>query len=354
MRFGEEGHNRPNDMDTLYEMFDLERPEPPTHYSTTLQDIFFFFLSLSWSLEERFDLSTLLRATGVRIACTPTSGTSPLRSPRRKKTWIRHANRLKMRFGEEGHNRPNDMDTLYEMFDLERPEPPTHYSTTLQDIFFFFLSLSWSLEERFDLSTLLRATGVRIACTPTSGTSPLRSPRRKKTWIRHANRLKMRFGEEGHNRPNDMDTLYEMFDLERPQPPTHYSTTLQDIFFFFLSLSWCLEERFDLSTLLRATGVRIACTPTSGTSPLRSPRRKKTWIRHANRLKMRFGEEGHNRPNDMDTLYEMFDLERPQPSTHYSTTLQDIFFFFFLSLSWCLEERFDLSTLLRATGVRIA
>ncbi|EPB74401.1 hypothetical protein ANCCEY_06522 [Ancylostoma ceylanicum] len=50
---------------------------------------------------------------------------------------------------------------------------------------------------------------------------------------------------------------------------------------------------------------------------------EKTWVRHANQPRMRFSEEGHNRPNDVDTLFEMFELERPQPSTHYSTTPQD-------------------------------
>ncbi|EPB73036.1 hypothetical protein ANCCEY_07890 [Ancylostoma ceylanicum] len=50
---------------------------------------------------------------------------------------------------------------------------------------------------------------------------------------------------------------------------------------------------------------------------------EETWIRHANQLRMRFSEEGHNRPNDMDTLFEMFELERPHSSTHYSTTPQD-------------------------------
>ncbi|EYC32661.1 hypothetical protein Y032_0002g1028 [Ancylostoma ceylanicum] len=47
---------------------------------------------------------------------------------------------------------------------------------------------------------------------------------------------------------------------------------------------------------------------------------KEAWIRHAYQLRMRFGEESHNRLNDMDTLFEIFDLE---PSPHYGTTPQD-------------------------------
>ncbi|EPB77222.1 hypothetical protein ANCCEY_03672 [Ancylostoma ceylanicum] len=48
----------------------------------------------------------------------------------------------------------------------------------------------------------------------------------KEKWIRHTNQLRIRFGEGDHNATDDMDTLFEMFDLKRPQSPIHSSTSL--------------------------------------------------------------------------------------------------------------------------------
>ncbi|RCN48996.1 hypothetical protein ANCCAN_04873 [Ancylostoma caninum] len=50
----------------------------------------------------------------------------------------------------------------------------------------------------------------------------------KETWIRHTNQLRIRFEEGDHYATDDMDTLFEVFDLERPQSPIHSSTTLTD------------------------------------------------------------------------------------------------------------------------------
>ncbi|EYB85899.1 hypothetical protein Y032_0289g1517 [Ancylostoma ceylanicum] len=50
----------------------------------------------------------------------------------------------------------------------------------------------------------------------------------KEKWIRHTNQLRIRFGEGDHNATDDMDTLFEMFDLKRLQSPIHSSTSLTD------------------------------------------------------------------------------------------------------------------------------
>ncbi|EPB75509.1 hypothetical protein ANCCEY_05375 [Ancylostoma ceylanicum] len=50
----------------------------------------------------------------------------------------------------------------------------------------------------------------------------------KEKWIRHTNQLRIRFGEGDHNATDDMDTLFEMFDLKRAQSPIHSSTSLTD------------------------------------------------------------------------------------------------------------------------------